>query len=126
MGKGFARLEDIEVWKRGCRLAVEIYKLSGKDALNKDWGLKDQMRRSAVSIPSNIAEGFERDSDAEFRRFLCIAKGSCGELRTQIYIAHALDYIDKTETQEIIQECVEISSMLHGLIVSIQRRKNAE
>jgi len=126
MDKNFKRIEDIEVWKRGCRLAVEIYRLSGKDALSKDWGLKDQMQRSAVSIPSNIAEGFERDSDAEFRRFLYIAKGSCGELRTQIYIAQALDYIDKPETQEIIQECVEISSMLHGLIISIQRRKNAE
>lgn len=126
MEKGFKRLEDIEVWKRGCRLAVDIYKLSGKDALDKDWGLKDQMRRSAVSIPSNIAEGFERNSDAEFRRFLFIAKGSCGELRTQIYIAKALDYINKPEAQEIIQECVELSSMIHGLTVSIQRRKNSE
>jgi four helix bundle protein len=91
----FKKIEDIEAWKRGCRLAVEIYKETNSDPFSKDWGLRDQIRRSVVSIPSNIAEGFERESSAEFKRFLLIAKGSCGELRTQLYIAQALEYITK-------------------------------
>ena len=69
-----------------------------------------------MSIPSNIAEGHERDTTAEFRHFLRIAKGSCGELRTQLYIAQALGFIDKVSANNIIEECVEISSMIHGLI----------
>jgi four helix bundle protein len=71
----FKKLEDIDVWKRGCRLAVSIYKMTVKSPFDKDWGLRDQIRRSSVSIPSNIAEGYERNSLAEFRRFLLIAKG---------------------------------------------------
>ena len=79
---GMDALEKLEVWKRGCRLAVDLY-----NALEqcRDYGLKDQITRSAISVPSNIAEGFERDSSREFSRFLKIAKGSCGELRTQLY-----------------------------------------
>jgi len=75
MEKGFKHLEDIEVWKRGSRLAVDIYKMSLEGLLSKAWGLRDQIRRAAVSIPSNVAEGFERESDVEFKRFLLIAKG---------------------------------------------------
>jgi four helix bundle protein len=95
MGKMFKRIEDIEVWKRGCRLAVEVYRITGAGKFEKDWGLRDQIRKAAVSVPSNVAEGFERQSLREFRRFLLIAKGSCGELRTQMYIAQSLGYVDK-------------------------------
>ena len=80
MSNGVNRFEDLEVWKRSCRVAVEMYKITETDKISSDWGLRDQLRRSAVSIPSNIAEGFGRDSDAEFKRFLLIAKGSCAEL----------------------------------------------
>jgi four helix bundle protein len=73
-------LENLGVWKRSCRLSVELYKLL------RDFGFRDQVTRSALSVPSNIAEGYERDSSKEFSRFLKIAKGSCGELRTQLYI----------------------------------------
>ena len=74
----------MDVWKRGSDLAVSVYKLSDKGDLSRDFGLKDQIRRASVSISSNIAEGFERNSKAEFRRFALIAKGSCGELRSQL------------------------------------------
>lgn len=82
--------EELEVWKKGCRLAVRVY-----EALDgfRDFGLKDQMTRSAVSIPINIAEGAERDSKIEFIRFLHIAKGSAAELRTQAYIAEKIGSI---------------------------------
>ena len=119
----FRKLEEIEVWKRGCRLAVDVYRLSGKEPLAKDWGLRDQIRRAAISIPSNIAEGYERDSPAEFRRFLFIAKGSCGELRTQLYIIKALGLSCDEEVNLLIQECIEISSMLKTLSVKIKTKK---
>ena len=120
----FKKIEDIEVWKRGCRLAVEIYKSTGKGAFEKDWGLRDQIRRAAVSIPSNIGEGYERDSFAEFIRFLRIAKGSCGEIRTQLYIAQALGYLKTTVAEQTIKECIEISSMISGLISHLSKTKN--
>ena len=122
----FKKLEDIEVWRHSCRIAVDIYKVTSLGQLEKDWGLRDQMRRSAVSIPSNIAEGFERESKAEFKRFLLIAKGSCGELRTQLYIVLALKYIEKSQIDSLITECAEISSMISGLIRHLKSNKVVE
>ena len=122
MEKGFKKIEDIEVWKRGCRLAVKIYEISRDGSFAKDFGLRDQVRRAAVSVPSNIAEGFERESDVEFKRFLNIAKGSCGELRTQLYIAKALNYIENTDAETLLIECKEISSMLSGLANRLKER----
>jgi four helix bundle protein len=93
----------------------------------KNYGLKDQMQRSAISIPSNIAEGAERDSDGDFIRFLRISKGSCGELRTQLYISErvqkALDQEPIAGSREMIKETREISAMLQGLIRSIESRR---
>ena len=90
----------------------------------RDYGLKDQMTRSAVSIASNIAEGSERDSAADFRRFLHIAKGSAAELRTQIYIAGKINIITENVQEELIAEAVSISKMLHALIKSINLTLN--
>ena len=87
---------------------------------SKNYPLKDQMTRSSISIPSNISEGQERDSPKDFRRFLRIAKGSCGELRTQLYLAHQTFEIPSEISQPLIQETKEISRMLQGLIRSIQ------
>ena len=112
----YGSFEDLEVWQRACKLAVEMYQLL-RDC--KDYGLKDQMTRAAVSIASNIAEGAERGSNAEFIRFLHIAKGSAAELRTQIYIADKLGNIfPEGKTSELISELRQISRMLHGLIKS--------
>lgn len=111
------RFEDLEVWKRACRLCVDIYN-AFKDCNN--YGLKDQVTRSSLSIPSNIAEGYERDSNKEFIRFLYIAKGSCGELRTQLYIAMEIGCMEKDKCHSFIEEAKEISYMISGLI---QKRK---
>jgi len=121
--KPFRKLEDIEVWKRGCRLVISIYKLIEGERLAKSWALHDQMCRAALSIPSNIAEGYERDSQAEFRRFLLIAKGSCGELRTQLYIVKAMRFVGEEEIELLIQECTEISAMLKGLSSQLTSNK---
>ena len=112
----FKRFEEIEAWKRGCRLAVEIFKLTGSDNLAREWDLKDQMRRAVISIPSNIAEGYERNSQAEFKRFLLIAKGSCGELRTQLYILKATGLGSDSVIDPIIKETTELSSMIQRLV----------
>ena len=116
--------EDLEVWKRGCQLAVDICVATHE---MKNFGLKDQMQRSAISIPSNIAEGAERDSEGDFIRFLRISKGSCGELRTQLYISERVQKALKQEplshSRERIKETREISAMLQGLIRSIESRR---
>ncbi len=110
---GYGSFEDLDVWKRSCRVAVKIYELL-KNC--KDYGLKDQMTRAAVSIPSNISEGAERDSKVEFVRFLHIAKGSAAELRTQVYIADKIGLLSSQDKDEIVLELKEVSSMLQGLI----------
>ena len=111
--------EDLDVWKRAARLAVDVYK-AFMDC--KDFGFKDQVTRSAVSIASNIAEGYDRGSNNEFLRFLRIAKGSCGELRTQLYIALEIGYLGEEEGRRLIGETREISSMLGGLIKTRRER----
>ena len=113
----YQSFEDLEVWKRGCRQAVGVYRTL---ETCRRYSLKDQMERSALSVPSNIAEGAERDSKDDFVRFIRIAKGSNGELRTQIYIAAELGLIDREKSREMISESKEISSMLQGLVRSIQ------
>jgi len=86
----------------------------------RDFGLKDQMTRAAVSIPSNVAEGAERDSKAEFVRFLHIAKGSAAELRTQLYIAVEIDLLEKVIVNDLVAELKQISAMLHNLIKTMK------
>ncbi len=115
--------EDLDVWKRGCQLAVDVC-IATDDS--KNYGLKDQMQRSAISIPSNIAEGSERDSTADFLRFLRYSKGSCGELRTQLYIAQRvrkeLGQASLKNSPAMISETRQLSKMLQSLINSLKRR----
>ena len=110
------KFEDLEVWKRSARLSTDIY----KSLTNlKDYGFKDQITRSGLSIPSNIAEGMERNSQKEKARFLDIAKGSAAELRTQTYIGIEIGYIPKKTGNHWINETKEISAMLVSLIKAI-------
>ena len=110
--------EDLEVWKKSCRLTVSIYK-SLQDC--NDRCFKDQMTRAALSIPSNIAEGAERRSKKEFINFLSIAKGSAAELRTQIYIASKIKLLSASECKSFIAELKIISAMLQKLISSQEK-----
>ena len=112
------RFEDLEVWKRAARLSADIYKQL-RDL--KDFGFKDQITRSGLSVPSNIAEGFERESQKECLTFLSYAKGSCGELRSQIYIGMDIGYIDQEVGKKWLAEAIEISSMLSGLMKTKRR-----
>ncbi|QLJ07975.1 MULTISPECIES: four helix bundle protein [unclassified Pseudoalteromonas] len=109
--------ENLDVWKRSFKLSLLVYK--SLYAL-KDYGLKDQMCRCSVSIPSNIAEGYERFSQKERAHFLSIAKGSVGELKTQIMLASELGYLQEDSYLFILNECEEIGKMLGKLIYIIK------
>ncbi len=113
MGEPVNRFEDLNVWKKSMRLSIELY-AELQDC--KDFGLRDQMQRAAVSIPSNIAEGYERNSNKEFVQFLYIAKGSASELRTQLYIAGEVEILSKKSVNEFIDQTKQLSGMLHNLI----------
>jgi len=105
--------EDLLIWRRSKDLAILIYKIF-KD--NKDYSFKDQIERAVISISNNIAEGHEKGSKRDFVKFLYIAKGSCGEVRSMIVIALELGYIDKHKYESIYSELKEISKMIGGLI----------
>lgn len=106
------RCERLDVWKRSCRLSVEVYRYFSE---SKDFGFKDQITRSSLSIGSNIAEGVEKESNKETIRFIEIARGSTAELITQIYIGIEIGYIKKEIGLQWINEINEISRMLIGL-----------
>jgi four helix bundle protein len=115
----YQSFEDLDVWQRSCRLTVDVFQAF---ADCKNFSFRDQIQRSALSVPSNVAEGSERGSTKEFAHFLNIAKGSCGELRTQLYIARRLDFIAKTTFEALLQESKELSAMLEGLRRSMLAR----
>jgi four helix bundle protein len=115
--------EDLEVWKLSMQLCTNIYNLTNSELFSKDYGLKDQIRRSAISIPSNISEGYEREGKKQFIYFLIIAKGSCGELRTQLEIALNLNYISNADFVKIKEECITTSKQLSGFIKYLKNFK---
>ncbi len=112
MRQKIERFEDLNIWQDGVDIAADIYHHL-KEC--KDFGLRDQLQRSAVSIPSNIAEGFDRQSNKEFIRFLRIAKGSCGELRTQLIIAQKVNLISD-DLDHLIQQSRVLSAKIQKLI----------
>lgn len=118
---GYQSFEDLDVWKRSTRLSIELTNYLSDC---NDYAFKNQVLRSAISIPSNIAEGAERQSNKEFKYFLNVAKGSAAELRTQLYIGIETEMIEKELCQRLIKELKELSSMLQGLIKSLDKKLN--
>lgn len=114
----YRSFEDLNVWKKATRLTVEII---NNIADCDDYAFKNQVLKSAISIPSNIAEGAERNTQKEFQYFLNVAKGSAAELRTQMYIGMETKLIEKDLSKKVILDLKEISSMLHGLIKSLDQ-----
>ncbi len=115
----YQSFEDLEVWQRGCRLSVDIFRVFENC---RKYSLKDQIERAGLSIPSNIAEGFERGSTKDFAHFLNFSKGSCAELRTQLYIARKLTVLDRNDFERLVSETKEVSAMLEGLRRSVLKK----
>lgn len=117
----YVPFEDTALWKVGMELVKEIYAaIAANPSFSKDYSLSNQMRRSAISIPSNIAEGFERASNKELIQFLYISKGSAGELRTQLLLAIELEYMNEADANELIDKAKSLSKMTQGLIKYLQ------
>ncbi|MGQ1784437.1 MULTISPECIES: four helix bundle protein [unclassified Saccharicrinis] len=110
------RFEDIKAWQKAKGLTVQIYKELSE---SRDYSFKDQIQRASVSIMNNIAEGFERQGNKEFRYFLYVAKGSCAEVRSMLYLVSELQMIEESKCNELRDLTIEISKMLSGLIKTL-------
>ena len=115
------KFEDIESWKLAREITKLIYAASSSGNFSKDFALVNQIRRASISIISNIAEGFERGGNMEFISFLAIAKGSCGEVRAQLYVAFDQNYIDENQFKEISSKLLETNRMISGLMKYLQQ-----
>ena len=115
------RFEDLECWQEAVNLAEKIYKITKQGEFKSDFGFRDHIRKTAISVASNIAEGKERETVNEFIRFLYIAKGSAGELRTQLIIANRIGYLNDQEKLELIEKIVKIGGMIGNLIKSLKK-----
>ena len=111
-----SRFEEMEVWTLARTLNRRIYSVSAREAFSRDFGLRDQIRRASVSIASNIAEGFESQSNPSFIRFLATARGSAAEVRAQLYLALDLEYVSTIDFDSLSAICESISRQLTGLI----------
>ncbi len=112
--------KDLKIWQRGMELAREIYEITEKFPSKETYGLVSQMRRSAISVPSNIAEGFMRRHNKEYKQFLYIALGSLAELETQLILSEQLKFINKKLFNDIQSSIQEINKMIIGLIKCLQ------
>jgi four helix bundle protein len=121
------RFEDLKIWKLSLKITKVIYNLTAKEKFSKDYSLKDQIRRAIISVSSNIVEGFEKNNNNEFIRFLKIAKGSVGETRNQLYIALAVGYINKLEFDTVNKELIDLSGQIGSFInYLLTKRRNKE
>lgn len=113
---GVKYFEDLSIWKLSRELTNRIYKITAFAGFSKDFGLRDQIRRASVSIMSNIAEGFERGGNQEFVQFLSIAKGSSGEVRSQLYVAMDQGYLDNKDCEQLIDDFKKLSIMINNFM----------
>jgi len=121
---GVERFEDLIAWQKARVLAKNIYTVTRSEPFSRDFGLAGQIQRAAVSIMSNLAEGFERGSDGDFHRFVCTAKGSCAELRAQLYVARDVGYLTEAEFTRLMGEATEVGRLVGGLRAAIERRRS--
>jgi len=119
------RFEDLIAWQKARVLTRKVYAVTEQGKFGRDFGLRDQVRRAAVSIMSNIAEGFERGRPAEFHQFLSIAKGSCAELRTQLYVALDVGHIAQPSFDDLMSCATEVGRIIGGLRAAVQRQRDS-
>ena len=119
------RFEDLIARQKARELTREIYQITRQGAFVKDFGLSGQMQRAAVSIMSNIAEGFERGGRGEFHQFLSMAKASCAEVRSQLYVAFDIGYLGQSKFNQLLTQAEEVGRIVGGLRVSVEKQKKA-
>ena len=123
MSEKIEKFENLIAWQKARMLTQEIYKITRHDNFAKDLGLRNQIQRAAVSIMSNIAEGFERGNPREFHQFLSIAKASCAEVRSQLYVALDVNYLDNEQFSSLLDLAKETGKIIGGLRVSVEKRR---
>ena len=115
------RFEDLIAWQKARELTKRIYEATTREGFARDYGLKGQIQKASVSVMSNIAEGYERGSRPEFHRFLFMAKGSCAEVRCQLYIAYDVGYLSEAEVSQLLESAEEVARVIGGLRASVAR-----
>ena len=120
------RFEDLVAWQKARALTKSVYQVTKRGEFAKDFGLTNQIQRAAVSVMSNIAEGFERGRRTEFHQFLSIAKSSCGEVRSQLYVAFDVGYLQKSTFDTLMTQAEEVSRVVGGLKAAVQKQKVRE
>ena len=124
--KKITTFEDLIAWQKARELTREIYTVTKNGEFKKDFGLRDQIQRACVSIMSNIAEGFDRASRAEFHQFLVIAKGSCAEVKSQLYVAFDVGYISNTRFKKLKELADEVLQIIGGLRAAVQKQRDGQ
>lgn len=120
------RFEDLIAWQKSRDMVADIYRLTSSGEFARDYGLRDQVRRAAVSVLSNIVEGFDRGSRAEFHQFLVVAKGSCAEVRAQLYVALDVGYIDTQSFDAAQAKLNELARIVGGLRSAVSKQRKAD
>jgi four helix bundle protein len=126
MSKKIEKFEDLLAWQKARELTREVYRSTREEAFTRDYGLCSQIQRAAVSIMSNIAEGFERGNPREFHQYLSIAKSSCAEVRSQLYIALDNGYLNEQRFNELMTLGIQTGCIIGGLRVSVERRRDVK
>ncbi len=124
MSGAIRRFEDLLAWQKARAVTAQIHRASEQGRFAKDYGLRGQIQRASVSMMSNIAEGFERGKASEFHQFLSIAKGSCAEVRSQLYVALDVGYLVQQVFADLLAQAEEVGRVIGGLRVSVERRRN--
>ena len=119
---GVRRFEDLIAWQKGRALVSSVYRITDQPPFSKDFALIQQIRRAVIAIPSNVAEGFERSRPREFHQFLSVAKSSCAEVRTQLYLASDVGYLTEADLARLLKECNDVATTIGALRASVARR----
>jgi four helix bundle protein len=122
MKKKVTRFEDLIAWQKGRALVGTIYRVSSERPFYRDFALRDQIRDAAISVPSNISEGFERNRLPQFCQFLTYAKASCAEVRTQLYLAFDVGYLDEPKLAALLEQAEEVGRVIGGLLAKLELR----
>ena len=121
---GVKRFEDLIAWQKARELARAVYEATTKDKFARDFGFRDQITRAAVSVMSNLAEGFERGSRSEFHQYIVVAKASCAEVRSDLYLAHDVGYIDPGHFEKLMAQADEVARIVNALRTAVQKRRD--